>query len=57
MRSEVWVIQSFMGWTIDANVLKFGKVVVGPDLLDCVVVWLAGILGGGYALPHLFPYR
>jgi hypothetical protein len=49
----VWLITSFMGWSIDANVYKWGKVVVGLLCLIAVVVWLAGILGGGVGLPHL----
>ena len=53
----VWVIQSFMGWTIDANVMKWGKVIVGLLCLIAVVVWLAGIVGGGPGLPHFWSYR
>lgn len=50
----MWVIQSFMGWSIDANVLKWGKVIVGLLCLIAVVVWLAGVLGGGTGLPHFW---
>jgi len=53
----VWVIQSFMGWTIDANVMKWGKVIVGLLCLIAVVVWIAGVLGGGPGLPHFWTYR
>lgn len=53
----VWVIQSFMGWSIDANVMKWGKVIVGLLCLIAVVMWLAGVLGGGPGLPHFWSYR
>lgn len=53
----VWVIQSFMGWAIDPNVLKWGKVIVGLLCLIAVVIWLAGVLGGGPGLPHFWVYR
>jgi hypothetical protein len=48
----VWLIQSFMGWSIDANVMKWGKVIVGLLCMIAVVVWLAGVLGMGPGLPH-----
>ncbi|MET3995984.1 uncharacterized membrane protein (DUF485 family) [Bradyrhizobium sp. S3.9.2] len=47
----VWVIQSFMGWAIDANVMKWGKVIVGLLCLIAVVMWLAGVLGAAPASP------
>jgi len=53
----VWVIQGFMGWTIDANVMKFGQIIVGLLCLIAVVVWLSGLLGGGPGLPHFWLYR
>jgi hypothetical protein len=49
-----WVITGFMGWTIDANVYKWAQVVVGLICLIAIVVWLAGVLGGGVGLPHFF---
>lgn len=52
----MWVIQSFMGWSIDANVLKWGKVIVGLLCLIAVVIWLASVLGGA-SFPHFFVYR
>ena len=52
----VWVIQSFMGWSIDANVMKWGKVIVGLLCLIAVVIWLASVLGGA-SFPHVFFYR
>lgn len=53
----LWVVQSFMGWSIDANVLKFGKIIVALLCLIAIVVWLAGVLGGGPGLPHFWSYR
>ena len=53
----VWVIQGFMGWTIDGNVYKFGQIIVGLLCLIAIVVWLSGVLGGGVGLPHFFTYR
>jgi hypothetical protein len=50
----LWVIQGFMGWQIDANVLKFGKIVVALLCLIAIVVWLAGVLGGSPGLPHFW---
>jgi hypothetical protein len=53
----LWVVRDWFSIAIDANVLKFAKIVVGLICLIAIVVWLSGVLGGGYALPHLFPYR
>jgi hypothetical protein len=53
----VWLIQGFMGWTIDANVMKAGKVVVALLCIIAVFVWLAGLLGGGPSLPHFWNYH
>jgi hypothetical protein len=50
----LWVIQGFMGWQIDANVLKFGKIVVALLCLIAIVVWLSGVLGGSPGLPHFW---
>ena len=52
----LWVVQSFFGWTIDANVLKFGKIIVALLCLIAVVAWLAGVLGGGPGLPLFWRY-
>jgi hypothetical protein len=52
----LWVITGFFGWAIDANVLKFAKIVVALIILIAVVVWLSGIVGGGPGLPH-FSWR
>jgi hypothetical protein len=50
----VWVITSFMGWSIDANVYKWGQIIVGLLCLIAVVTWLAGLLGAGPGLPHFW---
>jgi len=46
-----WVIEKLFNWTIDADVLKWAKVVVALLCLIAIVVWLAGVLGGGPSLP------
>jgi hypothetical protein len=50
----VWLIQGFMGWTIDANVYKFGQIIVGLLCIIAIVLWLSGVLGGGVGLPHFW---
>jgi hypothetical protein len=52
-----WVIVSFLGWSIDANVEKWARIVVGLLCLIAIVVWVAGVLGGGPGLPHFWTYR
>jgi hypothetical protein len=53
----VWVITGFFGWSIDANVYKFGQIIVALLCLIAIVTWLAGVLGGGPGLPHFWNYR
>ena len=53
----VWVITGFFGWTIDANVYKFGQIIVALLCLIAIAVWLSGIVGGGPGLPHFWSYR
>ena len=48
-----WLIVSFMGWSIDANVEKWGRIIVGLLCIIAIVVWLSGLLGAGGGLPHL----
>jgi hypothetical protein len=48
-----WVITGFLGWQIDANVYKWGQIVVGLLCLIAIVVWIAGVLGAGGGLPHV----
>lgn len=52
-----WVITGFLGWAIDANVEKWGRIVVGLLCLIAIVVWVAGVLGGGPGLPHFWLSR
>jgi uncharacterized membrane protein (DUF485 family) len=52
-----WVITGFLGWPIDGNVLKWAQIVVGLLCIIAIVVWLAGVLGGGPGLPHFWVYR
>jgi hypothetical protein len=47
----LWVI-SWFGWSIDANVLKFCKVLVALLCLIVIVTWLFGALGGAMGLSH-----
>jgi hypothetical protein len=53
----LWVIRDWFGWTIDANVLKFGQIIVGLICLIAIVVWIAGVIGGGPGLPTFWHYR
>jgi hypothetical protein len=53
----LWVVRDWFNVNIDANVLKFAKIIVGLICLIAVVVWLAGVLGGGVGLPHFWSYR
>jgi hypothetical protein len=51
----MWVITGFFGWSIDANVYKFGQIIVALLCLIAIVVWLSGVLGlGGGGLPHFW---
>jgi hypothetical protein len=50
----VWVIRGFFGWQIDANVYKFGQIIVALLCLIAIVAWLAGVLGFGGGLPHFW---
>jgi hypothetical protein len=50
----VWVIRGFFGWQIDPNVYKFGQIIVALLCLIAIVLWLAGVVGGGVYLPHVF---
>ena len=50
----VWLIRGFMGWTIDANVYKFGQIIVGLLCILAIVTWLAGVMGFGGGLPHFW---
>jgi hypothetical protein len=53
----VWVVQGFFGWSIDANVMRFGQIIVALLCLIAIVVWLASVVGGGPGLPPFWVYR
>jgi hypothetical protein len=52
----VWVFTWFTGKGIDANVYKFGQIIVALICFIAVAFWLAGLLGGGPGLPHFWTY-
>ena len=52
-----WLITSFLGWPIDPMVYKWAQIIVGLLCIIAIVVWIAGVVGGGgVLLPH-FSYR
>jgi hypothetical protein len=51
-----WVITGFLKWPMDADVFKWGQLVVGLLCLIAIVVWVAGVIGAGPGLPHFY-YR
>ena len=52
-----WLLVSFLGWSIDANVDKWGRIIVGLLCAIAVVAWLAGVLGGNAILPTFWSVR
>ena len=46
----VWLIRGFMGWEIDANVYKFGQIIVGLLCLLAIVAWLGRLDGEGLVI-------
>jgi hypothetical protein len=52
-----WVITGFLGWPIEGNVMKWATIVVGLLCIIAIVVWIAGVIGGGPGLPHFWAYR
>jgi hypothetical protein len=48
----VWLIRGFMGWSIDPDVYKWGKIIVGLLCVIAVLVWLGGLLGFGPGIPQ-----
>jgi hypothetical protein len=52
-----WVITGFLGWPIEGNVMKWATIVVGLLCIIAIVVWVAGVIGGGPGLPHFWAYR
>jgi hypothetical protein len=53
----VWLFTWFTKTAIDANVYKWGQIIVGLLCLIAIVVWIAGVLGGGPGLPVFWHYR
>jgi hypothetical protein len=47
-----WLIVSFMGWSLDANIEKWGRVIVGLLCLIAIVIWISGVIGMGPGLPR-----
>jgi hypothetical protein len=49
----LWVLQSLFGITLDANIIKWGRIVVALICLIVIVSWLLSLLGtGSYLGPH-----
>jgi uncharacterized membrane protein (DUF485 family) len=53
----LWVVRDWFSISVDANVLKFAKIVVGLICLIAIVVWLSGVLGMGGGLPLFWHIR
>jgi hypothetical protein len=54
----LWVVRDWFGVQIDANVLKFGQIIVALICLIAIAIWLAGVLGlGGGGLPTFWAIR
>jgi hypothetical protein len=49
-----WLIVSFMQWSIDPNIEKWGRIIVGLLCLIAIALWLSGVLGFGGGLPHVY---
>jgi hypothetical protein len=47
-----WLVVTFLGWAIDPNVDKWGRIVVGLLCIIAIVVWLSGVIGVGGGLPY-----
>lgn len=52
----VWLITGFLGWSIDANVYKWGQIFVGLLIVIAIAVWILSVLGLGGS-PVYFPHR
>lgn len=50
----VWLITGFLGWSIDANVYKWGQIFVGLLIVIAVVAWILSVIGAGGG-PIYFP--
>lgn len=51
----VWLITGFLGWSIDANVYKWGQIFVGLLIVIAIVAWILSIVGYGGS-PIYFPH-
>jgi uncharacterized membrane protein (DUF485 family) len=51
-----WLITYVLGWSLDANIEKWGRIIVVLICVIAIVIWLSGVLGGGVGLPHFFRY-
>jgi uncharacterized membrane protein len=49
----LWVLQTLFGITLDANVTKWGRIVVALICLIIIISWLLSIVGAG---PYLGPH-
>jgi hypothetical protein len=52
-----WLITGFLGWPIDPMIYKWAQIIVGLLCIIAIVVWVAGVIGGGPGLPHFWVYR
>jgi hypothetical protein len=51
----VWVLSTVFGITLDANVMKWGKIVIALLCIIVIVGWLLSLIGGGVGYsPHFF---
>ncbi len=48
------VLEKVFNWTLDGDVLKWGKIVVALLCVIAIVAWLLGALPGVGAAPHFF---
>lgn len=49
----LWVLQSLFGLVLDANVYKWGRIVVALICLIIILSWLFSLIGAGpYIGPH-----
>jgi hypothetical protein len=51
----VWLIKGFLGWSIDANVYKWGQIFVGLLIIIAIVAWILSVVGVGGG-PIYFPH-
>ena len=50
----VWLLNLIFGITLDANVMKWGKIVVALLCAIAIIAWLLSLVGGGPSMaPHI----